>query len=131
MGIEEDSGEVLIFKFWTLIQVCNSITDDGGTEFGDITRQLRVILSNMLKKNLFVDDSLTHRPNFELWTFYNFIKQYIEGVNSGNFEEIKNMEEQYRTVIELLKGRGEKMPAQTVSVQRLDFLSKALAQTEG
>ena len=128
MGIEEDSGELLVFKFWTLIRVCNSITDDCGKEFGDITRQLRVILSNMLRKNIFEDESLTHRPIFELWTFYEFIKQYIEGVNVGKFEEIENTEEQYRTIIKHLIDRGEKMPAQTVRVEPLDFLSEALAQ---
>ena len=128
MGIEEDSGELLVFKFWTLIRICNSITDDGGKEFGDITRQLRVILSNMLRKNLFEDENLAGRPTFELWAFYDFIKQYIEGVNVGKFEEIENTEEQYRIVIQLLKSRGEKMPAQTVNVQYLDFPSKALAQ---
>ncbi len=129
MGVEENSSETLVFKFWTLIRVCNSIVDDDGSlEFGDITRQIRVIFSEMLRRNLFADESLAGRPTFELWTFYDFIKQYIEGVNSGKFEEMENTEEQYRTVIQLLKGRGEKMPAQTVNVQYLDFLSEALAQ---
>ena len=131
MGVEENSSETLVFKFWTLIRVCNSIVDDDGSlEFGDITRQIRVIFSEMLRRNLFADESLAGRPTFELWTFYDFIKQYIEGVNSGKFEEMENMEEQYRTVIQLLKVRGEKMPAQTVKVQYLDFLSEALAQEE-
>lgn len=131
MGVEENSSETLVFKFWTLIRVCNSIVDDDGSlEFGDITRQIRVIFSEMLRRNLFADESLAGRPTFELWTFYDFIKQYIEGVNSGKFEEMENTEEQYRTVIQLLKGRGEKMPAQTVKVQYLDFLSEALAQEE-
>jgi hypothetical protein len=127
-----NSSESLVFKFWTLIRVCNSIVDDdGSSEFGDITRQLRVILSEMLRRNLFADESLAGRPTFELRTFYEFIKQYIEGVNVGKFEEIENMEEQYRTVIQLLKNRGEEMPAQTVEVKHIDFMSEALAQTEG
>lgn len=122
-----DSSETLVFKFWTLIRVCNSIVDDdNSTEFGDITRQIRVILSKMLERNLFVDESLEHRPTFELWTFYDFIKQYVEGVNGGKFEDIENLEEQYRTVVQLLKDRGEEMPAQTVEVEPLDFLSEAL-----
>ena len=41
MGVEENSSETLVFKFWTLIRVCNSIVDDDGSlEFGDITRQI-------------------------------------------------------------------------------------------
>lgn len=128
-----DSGETLVFKFWTLVRVCNSIVDDdGSSEFGDITRQIRVILSKMLEKNLFADENLEGRPTFELWTFYEFIKQYVEGVNVGEFEDIENLEDQYRTVIRLLKDRGEEMPAQVVNVQYIDFLSEApLAQTEG
>ena len=81
-----DSSEALVFKFWTLIRVCNSIVDDGSSEFGDITRQLRVILSNMLKRNLFDDERLAGRPTFELWVFYDFIKQYIEGAMVEIFE---------------------------------------------
>ncbi len=124
-----DSSETLVFKFWTLIRVCNSIADDGSSDFGDITRQLRVILSKMLEKNLFEDENLSQRPTFELWTFYGFIKQYIEGVNVGKFEDIENLEEQYRAVIQLLKDRGEEMPAQVVKVDVLDFLSEAVVQT--
>ncbi len=126
-----DSSEVLVFKFWTLIRVCNSIVDDGGTEFGDITRQIRVIFSRMLERNLFADESIEHRPTFELWTFYDFTKQYIEGVSVGKFEKIEKMEEQYRRIIQLLKDRGEEMPAQVVTLKHIEFLSEALAQTEG
>ena len=121
----QGQDDVIIWtKFNVLLQAVDELTSEHG-HAGDATRQLRVVTAEAIRRNMFGISVREREPTDEqLWTWYAVLKQFIEGVNTGEWDPVDSTEDQYRDVIGELKKRGHEMPAQVVRLEPLDLLGE-------
>ena len=120
-----DQEDVTIWKkLQILLQGVAELTAEKG-EAGDATRQLRLVVAEAIKRDMFGISVRKREPTDDLlWTWYEILKQFIEGVNAKKWDAVEGSEKQYREVVLALKERGHEMPKQEVRLEPLNLAGK-------
>lgn len=126
----EKPSEELVVVFWGVIRYANDLISQNKRLPEMIGKDLRLIIAEFLKRGLFTHNQMESRPVHEIWTFYKFVKQYIEGVSRGDFEPIDSADDQYVNIVHELQDRGETMPSQRIEAEYLDLGINLLKKQE-
>lgn len=123
-----DQDDIVVWtKFNILLQAVDELTQEYG-HAGDATRQLRVITEEVIRRNMFSFSVFEREPTDEqLWTWYDVMKQFIEGANNGKWQHIKGDGRQYTEIVKELKARGHEMPKQQTRVDPLLVSGRLIA----
>jgi len=125
---EKMSGIELVKTFWLIIGFANEQTKAKKPIPRALGHDLRLIIAVLLKRELFTQEQLKNRPTYEIWVFYDFVKQYLEGVSRDEFDPIEAADEQYGNIVHLLQERGEKMPSQRIEAKPVTIGSRAVSR---
>lgn len=119
----QDQDDIIIWtKFNICLQAVVELTDEFG-DAGDATRQLRVITQEAVRRDLFGTSVREREPtDQQLWTWYEVLKQLLEGERKGDWDETEGTNRQYTETVHALKKQGQQMPAQAIGLEPLDLL---------
>ncbi len=96
------------------------IIEEYGTPAGDATRQLRVVTQEAVRRKMFSWSVVNRDPADEaLWTWYEVLKQLVEGENNLRWEKVGDANHEYTVVVKALLERGHEMPRQETQVDPL------------
>lgn len=123
----EDQDDIVVWtKFNIILQAVAELHDEFG-DAGDATRQLRVVVAEVIRRDMFGFSVREREPTDELlWTWYEVIKQFLEGANLGKWPHVEGDNRQYTEVVLALKARGHEMPKQALDVDPLLMIGRAI-----
>lgn len=124
--LQDQDDAILWQKLQILLQAVDELTAEHG-DAGDATRQLRVITQECVRRDMFGFSIREREPGPEqLWTWYELLKQLLEGEVLGAWDKTEGTDKQYAEVISALKKSGETMPQQNVALKELEFTGEII-----
>jgi hypothetical protein len=124
----QDQDDVVIWqKFNILLQAAAEVVAEFGSPLehegvARVTTGLRIVVQEAVRREMFSRSVMLRDPNEnQLRTWYEVLKQLVEGDNAGTWERVGDSEAEYRSVVLEMKQRGIEMPAQSITLESLDM----------